>query len=1452
MSTKKFGIVAGIALALSVVVSGPVSAACSLTTMSECDNNGLMALIVQLLSGSTTTTTTTTGAAISGIPAGFTFTTNLKQGSTGNDVKYLQILLNSDAATSVGNAGSETSYFGAMTKAAVVKFQNKYKSEVLTPYGLSAGTGFFGTSSRAKANALIAAGVSTGTTTTTTGTGVGTTPVTGLNVALSSSTPVAASLAKGAVATPVATFAISSQTATTLDSIKFTRTGLGAASDYNNVYIYNNGTRLKSGRAISSDSQTVEFTNVALAIPANTIVNLTVAVDVAADPTSTTGDVNTMGIASASDVKFVGGATPNGSFPLNGNAMTISSVSIGTAIIAAGSTPSNPSIGATDVLVTEMKVTAGSDDITLNKISLTQNGTINSSNLSNIQLKLDSTVLATTASMTGDRVTLTLTTPYTIGKNKNKTFGIYADITGGKSGDVIRFYLEENSDVSITDTKYNQGANVTITAFGSAHTSKVATQGGEITLTDKGPAANTISRNKTDVDLLKFGVVTSRNVTVKDYNLTLTHTAKADTTTSTTSLFAIGTPANLTVGSSAGFAVDDYVIVDTDNSTTATSADMIAKVTAIPGGGATLTVSPVDGTDLTPVNGSVVSTVIKVTGVRLVNVDTGSVLYSNSTNRYFSTLTQAGRDNQAASDDFDMNIGTTYNFAVRVDISEYAAPGMLLKGGVELDTASDIKDYDANEYVLPGNIVPNTIVGKNMTIGATNLSVTRASTPVSTTKVKGTQDVDALGISVNAGSSGDVKISQVVVRFNADVTSAAGFTNGTGDTAANTVIDSVSLYDENGKIAGPKSLSSVGWVADTADTYYKATFDNLSYTIASGASKKLTVKVNLKSTVAADTWFYANVAPATDITAKDSDGNTLTLANATFGGINENDGDSTVGNDADPATVIKVSTTGNLALKAEGSPSAAIVAAGATNVVMSKYKLSATDEAYVLDKLSIASDTNSNFATAENTLDNNITQVGIRVNGGTPVKANLSNGVANFSNLAVTVPADGYVYIEVLADFNTIAGGAISGATPRLGIYQIGNAANTFRAVGQGSSTTVDYNTAAVTTGVTGTANVYSMTVRKTMPTIAKHAGMSTTLANGTNAIYAFDVAADSHEAVALKRVKLTFQGSTANLNVNGLKLYRGTTDLTDNVLIYQKGVGNGTAESGGSTDIIENNDGITTNTELYIVWDGTTEEVIPAGQTYVYTVYAAVGGVQSNYNITAYIADDAAATAGTATGIAAIGGYQADSGKIYHAASTTVAAGDVRITAQDKFTPTASTTAGFTTGEGNGFASKAYGITTGRTIVVSSDGTGLAEAVGGTIVSTDSAACKMYQNDGTTEVAVGAAIADVRFVECTTTTGNIRIQATAGDDSAGENYSGSSKNITYLITKTTFDSGSVALATDSDFGLTVTASTTNNLVWSDNSVTTHDFALTSGSSDWASGYLVDNLSTSLLSLTAP
>ena len=92
----------------------------------------------------------------------YTWTRDLNVGASGADVKMLQMFLNANAdtrvaASGVGSAGMETEYYGPATAAAVSKMQVMYRAEVLTPAGLVNPTGYFGPSTRAKANSLCVA-----------------------------------------------------------------------------------------------------------------------------------------------------------------------------------------------------------------------------------------------------------------------------------------------------------------------------------------------------------------------------------------------------------------------------------------------------------------------------------------------------------------------------------------------------------------------------------------------------------------------------------------------------------------------------------------------------------------------------------------------------------------------------------------------------------------------------------------------------------------------------------------------------------------------------------------------------------------------------------------------------------------------------------------------------------------------------------------------------------------------------------------------------------------------------------------------------------------------------------------------------------------------------------------------------------------------------------------------
>jgi hypothetical protein len=74
----------------------------------------------------------------------YAFGRSLTVGSVGEDVRQLQKILNAEgfvvAKTGPGSVGNESTYFGPATKAALIKYQNYYHTDI----GITAGTGYFG------------------------------------------------------------------------------------------------------------------------------------------------------------------------------------------------------------------------------------------------------------------------------------------------------------------------------------------------------------------------------------------------------------------------------------------------------------------------------------------------------------------------------------------------------------------------------------------------------------------------------------------------------------------------------------------------------------------------------------------------------------------------------------------------------------------------------------------------------------------------------------------------------------------------------------------------------------------------------------------------------------------------------------------------------------------------------------------------------------------------------------------------------------------------------------------------------------------------------------------------------------------------------------------------------------------------------------------------------------
>ncbi|MBU1558173.1 peptidoglycan-binding protein [Patescibacteria group bacterium] len=491
-TAKSVSVFVGFAMTLSLVGGAAMPAQAATVEELTAQIASLLATISSLQTqlSSMTGGTTTTGVS-------YTFTRNLKLGMTGDDVMNLQKVLNMSAdtqvaASGIGSAGNESSYFGGLTKAAVIKFQNKYASEVLTPVGLTLGTGYVGASTRAKLNTMG----ETVVTPTTPGTVV--VPAgTGLTVTAASQP--AASLAPASTArVPFTRVTLTAGTDgdVAVNSVTVERTGLGSDNNFAGIVLLDeDGTQLGIAKTLNSNHQATvgeEFT-----VKAGTSKTITIAGNMAVTATMA---ANAGQVVSLSVVAVNTSAAVTGALPITGAAHTINgTLTVGSATPARG--PLDPDvtadkeIGSTGHTFSSVRVTAGSaEKIRLHSIRWNQSGSASKDDLANITVYVDGTAYATTVSADGKYYTASFGSGIVVDKGLQKEISIKGDIVGGTNR-TVAFDLYKNTDLYVTGETYGYGITPASTGSGFATTNPWYDAVGVVTIT--AGSVNSISKSNT-------------------------------------------------------------------------------------------------------------------------------------------------------------------------------------------------------------------------------------------------------------------------------------------------------------------------------------------------------------------------------------------------------------------------------------------------------------------------------------------------------------------------------------------------------------------------------------------------------------------------------------------------------------------------------------------------------------------------------------------------------------------------------------------------------------------------------------------------------------------------------------------------------------------------------------------------------------------------------------------
>ena len=394
------------------------------------------------LTGQPVTTPSTGGST-----SCYSYTKDLTLGAKGADVTALQQFLNSKGYLTV----SATGYFGALTKAALAKFQ--------AASNISPAAGYFGPITMKAVNAACGT-VSVG--------GSGTIVVpsgSGLSVSLASDNPAAGNIPVGtSELVPVLKLNFAAGSQQTVTGLVINRTGLSSDQDIQNVYLMQGSQVIATNLSMSNG--VITFSNGAglFTVLAGQTQEITVAVSLVS---TATGHTYQFSVPSASSVTTLGGATTGGTFPITGNSLTSASVAnlgglqitnASAGYAADGSAKVQVNAGQSQFNVGQFSFLAQNQAIQVRSITFTLIGSVAASDVQNIQLYNGTQLLGTVAAVSGNTATFNLSSsPLQLAAGQSANLYLYGDIKSGVNR-YFQFSIQHAYDVTVQDMMFNIGA----------------------------------------------------------------------------------------------------------------------------------------------------------------------------------------------------------------------------------------------------------------------------------------------------------------------------------------------------------------------------------------------------------------------------------------------------------------------------------------------------------------------------------------------------------------------------------------------------------------------------------------------------------------------------------------------------------------------------------------------------------------------------------------------------------------------------------------------------------------------------------------------------------------------------------------------------------------------------------------------------------------------------------